>query len=155
MGDRFQDTFMETAHELDAADKTDELCCVFQRDWTRRLYGDRVVAQAPLSLWHLFKDSGDPWGPVTACVMAEIGERVSALVPGRWHRAQGWRGTPFADGVTGHTISVYAGKNDRVLVYDSAKDRNERVTSTTWSTYSAQYTGGVAIAVLREPLGGR
>jgi hypothetical protein len=85
--------------------------------------------------------------------MARIGERVTALVPGRWHRVQGWRGTPFADGVTGHTFSVYAGENDRVLVYDSAKDRNERVTSATWSSYSAQYVGGVAIAVLSEPPG--
>ena len=143
--------FLATTAALSTASPTDELCCVFQREWTRRVWGDAVVAKAPLSLWHLFVDCGDAWGPVTACVQAGIGRRVDALVEGRWHRIQGWRGTPFAAGVSGHTVSVFAGPRGRILVWDSAKDRNERVTSTTWALWREQFKGGVAIAVLDTP----
>ena len=117
------------------------------------------MGRASVSLWHLFADCGDAWGPVTACVVAGIADSkavakagdIVALTPGRWHRVQGWRGTPFGSGVTGHTITVYApATGPKVLVFDSAKDRNERVAWVVWSDYAAQYRGGQAACALRE-----
>lgn len=155
---RWESTYLDTVAELDAVDPADELCCVFARDWTAKLYGADVVKRAPTALWMLYPldpkipDSGDPWGPVSACFRAGIAsDDVHDLIPGRWHRVQGWRGVPFAKGVSGHTITVYAGKR-HAIVYDSAKDpRGARVTLVVWADYVAQFTGGVAIAVLEEP----
>lgn len=148
---RFLTTYAETAAALRAHDKSDELCCVFAQSWTRRLYGQDVVGRAPAKLWCLWPESGDAWGPVTACVQAGIGELVATLVPGRWHRVQGWRGTPFAPGVTGHTFTVYACDAGVAMVFDSAADRNERAAVVNWPQYAAQYRGGIKIAALKEP----
>ena len=153
-------TFADTAAALDVPDTTDELCCVFAHDWAVRYYGAERVARAPKSAWMCWAESKDPWGPVTACVQAGLNDGAAQqgapdavkLTVGRMHRVQGWRGAPFAAGVTGHTVTVFAADGGRVLVFDSAKDRNERVTSTTWSAYAKQFTGGVAVVVLRDVL---
>lgn len=155
---RWESTYLDTVESLKASDASDELCCVFARDWTGRLYGIDVVKRVPNALWCLYppdpKDSnaGDPWGPVTACVKSGIGDIALALVPGRWHRIQGWRGKPFAAGVSGHTITVFAGPHTHAIVYDSAKDpRGAKTTLVVWADYVKQFTGGIAIAVLEEP----
>ena len=157
----FLTDFCHTVAELDPNDTTDELCCIFAQDWTRKVYGAKVVDAVPVGMWRLFPELKDPWSPVQACFhagVAEVGSRRTdgALTPGRWHRVQGWRGTPFAPGVTGHTFTVYCPTNPSttVLVFDSANRlpaRGERVAAANWVQYVAQYKGGTALCVLKEP----
>lgn len=153
---RFLSTFLAAVNDLDAIDKTDELCCVFQRDWTRRMYGEYAVSRASTSLWNLWPESKDPWGPVTACFLADIAVPGSRrddgrLSPDRMHRCQGWRDALF--GVSGHTISVLAGPAGTkwAIVFDSAKDpRNARSTLVIWDDYRAQYKAGLVSCILKE-----
>jgi hypothetical protein len=153
---RFLSTFLATVAELDALDKSDELCCVFQRDWSRRMYGDYAVSIADHRLWNLWPVMKDPWGPITACFLAGIAEPGSRrddgqLTPDRMHRCQGWRDKLF--GASGHTISALAGPAGTgwAIVFDSAKDpRNARATLVVWDDYRAQYKAGFVSCVLRE-----
>lgn len=152
---------LTAASELTTANVTDELCCVFAHRQSELAFGVDAVKRAPLSLWMLYADCGDPWGTVTAVVLARLAvgpggvhtnPQTCLLEAGHWYRCQGWRGVPFAPGVSGHTITVFAGPNDVAVVYDSAKDpRNFKATYVKWSDYVKQYVGGIAAARLVDP----
>ena len=69
-------------------------CCVFAETITASVYGTDVVAHAPHSLWRLFADCGDGWGPVSAVVRCGLNAAspVTTQPPadGRWYRVQAW-----------------------------------------------------------------
>ena len=159
MTDRFLDAFAQAASES-TTDKA-RACCTFAERVTKLMYGAEVIAKAPGSLWNLWPDSGNAWGPVSACKLAGIVDhtRIDELNPGVY-RVQGWRGTPFAAGVTGHTVTVLvpagADAHGFVYVYDSAAHdragnvRGPKVQLVRWLDYSAQYKGGIASCRLVE-----
>ena len=82
-------------------------------------------------------------------------------MPGQWHIVQGWRGTPFAAGVLGHTFLWYqALDGSGGLLLDSADKRQAdglisdtiedgpAATPTTWAAVQWRYKGGLAVGVL-------
>lgn len=149
---RMRDLFFETADALTAANAQDELCCVFAREWTRRAYGTKVVDQAPASAWNLHKGTSQ-WGPAEACVTCGINvgpaivctpDTFPALKPKTFYRLQGWR--PDA---TGHTFTLEILPEGRARVYDSAKDRNERIANVNLKSYLAQYGTGLCVVELK------
>ncbi len=149
------DAFLVAASEADTDAK--RACCTFAERLTELAYGKAAHDLAPGSLWNLWPESHNAWGPVAACLLAGVGQHVDALVPGRWHRIQGWRGAPFAQGVTGHTITVYQPtRGVLTLVVDSAaRDRagnvrGPKMQMVDWPSYSSQYKGGVQICTLKE-----
>lgn len=156
------DAYILAAAECDTDAK--RACCSFAKRIEELVHGVPAVDRADNKLWNLWPVTGDPWGPVTACEKAGLSvglSRVSVgvahpLEPGT-HRVQGWRGKPFAAGVTGHTITVHVPPSgDKVMVFDSAaKDRagnlrGPRATLVDWSDYSAQFKGGIASCRLKE-----
>jgi hypothetical protein len=163
----YLDAFIIAASECDTDDK--RACCSFAKRLEELVHGASAVAAVDNKLWNLWPESKDPWGPVTACVKARFNPPVSgrAVSPGGYahalepgvHRVQGWRGAPFVDGVTGHTITVVvpvAEAAGRVMVLDSAaKDRAGNVRGpkaaiVVWADYAAQFKGGIASCRLGE-----
>jgi hypothetical protein len=149
----------ESGAALDDADPADELCCVFARSLDRRVYGRAACDRAPKALWMLEPEAKDPWGPVTAVIQAGLAFALYHPIindPGVY-RGQGWRGTPFAPGVSGHTITVIAadafapGEYQQVAVLDSAAGRNERWEIVDWARYCAQFRGGLKLAKFLHP----
>lgn len=65
-----------------AADRLDprELCCVAARLAAQETHGPDVVDRAPLALWHLWPEAGDPWGPVERD-QGRAGARVGLAPP--------------------------------------------------------------------------
>jgi hypothetical protein len=152
----------------DLHEPSDKDCCCFARLVLRRAYGDAVIDAVPLWRWHLIRESGaGPWEPALAAVAAGITEDMwiavgaqamdytAALVAhGRAHLVQGWRGEPFAPGVTGHSFIwlTTPGTDGYGEVLDSTRDRGPRLTGLLrWADYVAPFVGGVAVAALRRP----
>lgn len=132
---------------------SDRDCCVFARSVLSLAYGAEVIGRADVARWHLYADRGlSPWEPVLAAVDVGIGVRVEQRTVGRWHLCQGWRGTPFGVGVTGHTWLWLQVSEDRGLVVDSTRGRGPSVVGLArWEDFTRAYRGGVAVAVLARP----
>ncbi len=122
------------------------LCCVYARLILAVHYGGPVVDAAPITLWHLQPEAGDPWGPVTAAVRSGVGELVEAPVPGRWHIAQSWVGTPMAS--SGHTW-LWLDSGRLGTRYDSAAGRGPTILASSWTERLARNPGGIRVAALR------
>jgi hypothetical protein len=153
----------------DLNEPSDRDCVVFARLVLRRAYGAEVVDAVPLWRWHLIRESGaGPWEPASAAEAAGITEDMwiavgaqamdytAALVAhGRAHLVQGWRGEPFAPGVTGHSFIwlTTPGTDGYGEVLDSTRDRGPRLTGLLrWADYVGQFrAGGCAVAALRRP----
>jgi hypothetical protein len=158
------DAFLKVAASLRVDNPNDQLCCVYVRATLAAAYGEAVVARAPVNLWHLWPETRDPWGPVTAALRAGVATAPPAPahpVRGAWHIVQGWRGTPFAPGVLGHTFLWYEAPDaSSGLLLDSADKRapdggivdtiedGPAATPTTWAAVQARYRGGIAVGVL-------
>jgi hypothetical protein len=141
---------------------SDRDCCVWARLVLRRAYGAEVVDAVPLWRWHLWQSAGaGPWEPAWAALMAGIATDVVVGVealpdaPRSPVLCQGWRGEPFAPGVTGHNwIWIPTpGTDGYGEVLDSTRDRGPRLTGLLrWSDYVGQVrAGGVAVAALKRP----
>lgn len=150
--------YTHAAAELHPGPEIGEACCVYARRMTELVHGTAAIARAPLALWILFADSGDPWGPVNAVVQAGLaaGPVLSDLpADGRWYRAQGWRGTPFAPGVSGHTFTAFRDVGRTTTrILDAAAGRagngeGNRVVD--WPGFATQFTGGIRVVALQEP----
>jgi hypothetical protein len=139
----------------------EEQCCVYARLVLAEVYGAAQVDRQPLARWHLW-DVADPWSPVAAAAAAGLASAWSTppaqieLVVGRWHLCQGWRGTPGAAGVTGHTWLWLALTAATGLRIDSAAPAfrpapGPEARLTRWAELVAPYRGGVAVAVLHRP----
>jgi hypothetical protein len=150
----------------DMNDPTDADCVCWCRLVLRRAYGAEVVDAVPLWRWHLIRESGaGPWEPASAAEAAGITEDMWIAVGaqamdytaaldahGRAHLVQGWRGEPFAPGVTGHTFVFFHIADGYGEVLDSTRDRGPRLTGLLrWADYVAPFVGGVAVAALRRP----
>lgn len=146
---------------------SDADCCVFVESALRRAYGS-VVDNVPAARWRIIRDdpvwgsSVGPWEPVRAALSCGVALSMTLppdpprLAVGRWQVLQGWRGTPFAEGVSGHTLLVYGVTETHCLVVDSSARTGPQVPEqgpTSWAALVAGYRGGVAVAVLR-PVGG-
>jgi hypothetical protein len=136
-------------------DPTDDECCVFVQAVVERAYGLPPATGLLLSAWRVF-DIEEPWSPAYAAVGA--GPAVRVIQPfehplvGLWHVVQGWRGTPGAPGVTGHTflwLQVTETHGIRLDASDGRKVRDVLHGFEAWAEYIAQFRGGVAVAVLR------
>ena len=128
---------------------SDRDCCVYARRVLVHQYGATVIDQVPIARWHLYAGQS-AWEPVLAAADAGIGELVTDPVVGRWHLCQGWRGQPFAAGVTGHTWLWRAISAERGLQLDSARGRTPRVVGLLeWREQVTTYRGGIRLAVLR------
>jgi hypothetical protein len=135
-------------------------CCVFARLVLRQLYGAAAVDRAPVADWHLW-DVARPWSPVEAAQLAGIAVSVSlppavaTPKPGMLHQCQGWRGTPGAAGVTGHTWLWWAVSETAGLQIDSAAPPFRaapaiQLRPRMWADVVAPYRFGVAVAVLKQ-----
>ncbi|MGA1078479.1 MAG: hypothetical protein ACO3VG_05860 [Nitriliruptoraceae bacterium] len=134
-------------------------CCVFARLLLRELYGSAAIDRVPVSEWHLW-DVTRPWSPVTAATAAGIARSQTVpptapgLVVGTLHQCQGWRGTPGAPGVTGHTWLWWATTPTHGYQIDAAAPPYRtapgvEVRLRRWADVVAPYRHGVAVAALR------
>jgi hypothetical protein len=139
---------------------SDRDCCVWARLVLRRAYGAEVVDAVPLWRWHLVRDSGaGPWEPALAAVAAGVATDVIVSTDGLPDAprgpalVQGWRGEPFAQGVSGHTFLALPIADGWFEILDSTRDRGPRLLGLQrWSDYVGQFrAGGVAVAALRRP----
>lgn len=133
-------------------------CCVFARLVLREVYGAATIDRQPVSAWHLW-DVARPWSPVEAA--RAVGISSSASVPptvaepiaGSLHICQGWRGTPGAAGVTGHTWLWYATSRTAGVQLDAAAPPYRaapgvEIRPRRWADVVAPYRYGVAVAAL-------
>lgn len=138
-----------TVIERDVSQPQDKDCCVFARLVLRRTYPSDMVDSQPIWRWHLWRESGaGPWEPVLAAADSGLGVRVNVPVLGRWHLCQGWRGTPFQDGVTGHTFLYRPETNTTGIVLDSTGIRGPSLYWSSWKGNENQFRGGIALAAL-------
>lgn len=131
-------------------------CCVFG-ETVVELWAGLPHAEGPLlAAWRLF-DGEPPWSPVQAAVASGAAESASfppaaPVAPvGRWLYCQGWRGKPLAPGVTGHTFLLRRASDTRCVQIDSAIPRGVSFRPRAWADVLAEFTGGLAVAVLRKP----
>ena len=137
---------------------SDRDCCVYAHAVLRRWTG--LPLTGDMDLWRIWRepDGSIParrvWGPVSAAVIAGIGERRPTDLPvlGRWHICQGWRNDPLTvPTASGHT---WLWRQDDAegrgvwLQYDAT--RGPRLGLATWSAVAAPYRYGVAVAALRR-----
>jgi hypothetical protein len=137
-------------------DPTDDECCVFAADVLAKAYGFDKTPN--IEAWHLW-DIAHPWSPVEAAQHQGIathsvfpGTLLGIPFPGRWHLVQGWRGTPGAPGVPGHTFLWLQVNETHGLCLDSSDKRPASNTLNgfrPWLDRVAEFKGGVAVAVLR------
>lgn len=135
-------------------------CCVFARLVLREVYGAAAVDRAPISAWHLW-DVARPWSPVEAARTAGITSALSLppvqgrpLAVGGLHLCQGWRGTPGAPGITGHTWLWWATSASAGVQIDAAAPPYRTAPGVElrirrWADVAAPYRHGIAVAVLR------
>ncbi len=145
----------------------DRPCCVYARRILGVAYGLprwEDLPEAEVSAWHLW-DVARPWSPVEQAMLAGIADRVELppTVPylrrGHWHLCQGWRGTPGAPGVSGHTwlwwsdpeVAGWGMRLDCAEAQHRAAPYHQEAIER-WADRVAPYKGGVAVAVLR-PVG--
>jgi hypothetical protein len=159
---RFFDAAARCREAMTATDPNDDLCCVYAQAVLSDVYGRHVTARAPDAQWRVWKGES-PWSPVLAAQRAGIASASSLpptpgrpLVVGAVHLCQGWRGTPLASGVTGHTWLWYAATDRTGYRLDSAGAPYRTAPGaecrlTTWAGLVAPYAGGVAVAALRMP----
>lgn len=159
---RFFDAAAFLREHLNPVDPTDDLCCVYAQAVLAAVYGGDVVGRAPDAQWRIWRGES-PWSPVLAARRAGIASASSLpptpgrpLVVGAVHLCQGWRGTPLAPGVTGHTWLWYAATERTGYRLDSAGAPYRTAPGaecrlTTWAELVAPYVGGVAVAALRMP----
>lgn len=161
-----------------AADPKDpgELCCVSHHALHRELYGDEVVDRVPLELWRLFPESGNPWGPVAAVLDSGSGDtsaegqravgpavgpapetdaaldlRAGAPLPAGAWSVQLWRGTPFAPGVTGHTLALYTDGSGLITQFDSVDKRSYDARFRAYRDLVREARGGLRAVRLLAP----
>ena len=159
---RFFDSAARVHEQLSPADPNDDLCCVYAQAVLADVYGLGVITRATNAEWRIWKGES-PWSPILAAVRAGIASAHSLppaggrpLVVGAVHLCQGWRGTPLAPGVTGHTWLWYAATERTGYRLDSAGAPYRTAPGaecrlTTWAELAAPYVGGVAVAALRLP----
>lgn len=147
-------------------------CVVGARVVIAAVHTEERVNRVPLSLWHLWPESKDAWGPTTAAFNSRIGA-FPALLPMEarpiglrneyfptatlnptftgWSICQGWRGTPFGPNVTGHTwLEFYVGA-ENFVVLDSTEERGVRIQAFTNSGWRSQFRGGISYSTLNGP----
>jgi hypothetical protein len=134
-------------------------CCVFARLVLRELYGAPTIDRQPVSAWHLW-EVAHPWSPVEAARAVGIASAISLppvpgrpLVVGTLHLCQGWRGTPGAAGVTGHTWLYLATSGTAGIQIDAAgapyrPAPGVEIRPRRWADVVAPYRYGVAVAAL-------
>jgi hypothetical protein len=159
---KFFDSAARCRERLSPTDPNDELCCVFAQNVLIDVYGRDVIVRAPDSMWRIWQGE-NAWSPVLAAKQAGIASALTLpptagrpLVVGAVHLCQGWRGQPFAPGVTGHTWLWYAATERTGYRLDSAGAPYRTAPGaecrlTTWAELVAPYAGGVAVAALRMP----
>jgi hypothetical protein len=130
-------------------------CCCYAQAVIERWAGLPPATGTLLAMWRIFEGQG-PWSPVHAAVQAGVSEQLAVLshlgpVPERWHLVQGWRGTPFAPGVTGHTFLWRASTATHGWQLDSVIGRGPDMRPRAWADVVREFKGGLAIAVLRRP----
>lgn len=136
-------------------------CCVFCLDVLTRVYPGVALDRPDLRpLWMIHAEPDGTvlpervWGPVAA-VVAGIGMRFVQPVPGRWHIAQRWNGTPgsLVNGkkAAGHTFLFYCSGDGVGEIHESSRTRGPRSSppGTAWPHEVGSVN--VAIAVLRAP----
>jgi hypothetical protein len=129
------------AAELRPGPEAGEACCVFARR-ALELAGVRVDG-APIGLWHLWAEEGDPWGPVSAAI--RCGAAAAPTLGQGVYLVQGWRGTPLGPGVSGHTFLVVGVGGPVGYVLDAAAGRSgsgAEARLVDLGAYLAQYRGG-------------
>ncbi len=145
------------ARVVDPLAAEDRPCCVYAHRVLALAYG---LPWEDLTSWHLW-DVARPWSPVEAAVRAGVGScpglppAAPITLPDRWHLCQGWRGTPGAPGVTGHTWLWRDLGGGRGLRLDCAEAQwrpapYHQEAIERWADRVAPYKGGVAVAVLRR-----
>lgn len=151
---------LEAAAQLLDASGVDADCCVWARSVLRLAFGAGVVDLVPAWRWHLVVERGaGAWEPPRAAYDAGIADLVHGHLAGplelerrRWYLLQGWRGTPLAPGVEGHTFLMRSVSTEVVLVVDSNRTRGPRWSGPTrWRDLVAGYRGGIAAALLSAP----
>ena len=161
-----------------AADPRDpgELCCVSHHALHREVYGAEVADRAPLALWRLFPEAGDPWGPVSAVLASGSGDtsaegqraagpavgpspesdaaldaRAGALPDrGAWS-VQIWRGPPLAPGETGHTLVWTTDGDGLGWQLDSVDRRSYDARFRAWRDLVREARGGLRAVRLLAP----
>ena len=114
--------------------------------WSQEDYGDLQVYADRLP--------GQPGSPIDAVERAGVGERVDALVPGRWHLVQGWRTfEPSIPRYSGHAFLVLAGDDgdiDQLLEATSLSNIGPRYKEITFAQLQKDYSKGLYMAVLNS-----
>lgn len=130
-------------------------CCAFVRLVLVQLFGAETIDTVPMWRWHLnpaglgVGEDLDPFEPVLAAHAAGVTTGNDELVVGRWHIVQGWRGTPFAKGVSGHTFLWLAITDRYGIRLDSTSSTKLRIRGALWSEQLAEFPE-LELGVLRR-----
>jgi hypothetical protein len=151
-------TLLDAAILTAAEATTDErrACCCYAQATIERWAGLPPATGDLLAAWRIFAGQS-PFSPVTiAAIEAGVVEHAGLVPlmspePGRWHLVQGWRGTPLAAGVTGHTFLWRAASTEFGIQVDSVIGAGPRQNDRRWADVVAEFKGGLAVAVLRHP----
>lgn len=136
-----------------AADRLDprELCCVAARLAAQETHGPDVVDRAPLALWHLWPEAGDPWGPVSAAVRVGAAEPpwTGAGYPpaGVW-RVQLWRDRLWG---SGHTATWTTDGSGDGWWWDSVDGRAFDARLRSWAEVTREARAGLRAVRLTAP----
>lgn len=128
---------------------TDQACCVAVRLLLESLYSPTLVLKAPAAWWHLNLEGGAPgaWSPLDATERSKLGRsqrdlRTQPPAVGELLVCQGWRGTPLAPGVSGHTFVWFQCGRGGVFTgwqFDSVVGRRLDARVRPWSEVLAEF----------------